>query len=394
MVSRSPAPSNTRAVPETSSADKPTTRPESGKVVASPNDERTAFAIAALDLKSVSVAKKYRFLSLAHLQDTQDSAEEMLKTRKAVTKILNSLSWKDRIIKPTAIDEKELILRIDLAEFGWNPGMWDTLTKDHPSATSDIVGISELSSLTGSAKALIRADWFVAMVSTPPFYYQFLEMPQNLATLEAKLGVSLQNNVDAEKVIRAGFDNSLVSQDHRVIERHQTGSGFLWRSYEFGRPVGQQNIFENPLGPTRGVVQSQSGSRVFVPAGGEMFFSLPNGMLAFLVVNTSGQRLDEIPLTVGKPIVAAGASCMRCHKGGPLDKEDQVRSRVEAQNKFPSSLKDKVLNLYVEHSEFQRVISEDQDQFGPVLKKMGILVEDSDPVSAVRAAYFDRKAKD
>jgi hypothetical protein len=40
------------------------------------------------------------------------------------------------------------------------------------------------------------------------------------------------------------------------------------------------------------------------------------------------------------------------------------------------------------------VISEDQDQFGPVLKKMGILVEDSDPVSAVRAAYFDRKAKD
>ena len=78
-----------------------------------------------------------------------------------------------------------------------------------------------------------------------------------------------------------GTNNSGVSNNNRVIERHTSRYGAYWKSYDFAGSVGTQNIFTHPLS--------------FTHDGGEVVFNLPNGLQAYYVTNASGFRLDACP---------------------------------------------------------------------------------------------------
>ena len=118
-----------------------------------------------------------------------------------------------------------------------------------------------------------------------------------------------------------------MSRNNRLIERHESGSTVYWKSYDFGGNTGRQNLFAQPLGPG-------DGDRAFQHDGGEIIFSLPNGLQAYLLADGKGQRIDKGPTAIvsdpRRPdrAVENGLSCMSCHARGIIEKNDQVRAHV------------------------------------------------------------------
>ena len=98
------------------------------------------------------------------------------------------------------------------------------------------------------------------------------------------------------------------------------------KSYDFGGNDGRKNLFAHPLGP--------KGENAFEHDGGEIIFNLPNGLQAYLLVDSHGQRIDKgPPAIVSDPVqkdraVVNGLSCMSCHVAGIIRKQDEVREHV------------------------------------------------------------------
>ena len=121
----------------------------------------------------------------------------------------------------------------------------------------------------------VHIDWFLATASTPPLYHDLLSLPLTDRELETRLEVDVARNLinaPGVRVLRAGFNNSGVSNNNRVVERHTSRYGAYWKSYDFAGSVGAQNIFTHPLN--------------FTYDGGEAIFNLPNGLQGYYLVNS------------------------------------------------------------------------------------------------------------
>ena len=187
----------------------------------------------------------------------------------------------------------------------------------------------------------VHVDWFLATASLPPLYHDILDLPETDDELERELGIDVAKNLQSAqgfRVWRAGLNDSGVSKNNRVVERHQFQHGAYWKSYDFAGNVGVRNIFDHPL--------------TFRHDGGEIVFNLPNGLQAYYISDASGSRIDEAPTRiVSNPderdgIVRNGISCIGCHTEGMKTFEDEVR---EVFTKAPDGpAKVQVLRLYVE----------------------------------------------
>ena len=51
----------------------------------------------------------------------------------------------------------------------------------------------------------VRSDWFVSIVTQPPLYEDFLQLPRTIKELETLLGVDSAANLTNAKVVRAGL---------------------------------------------------------------------------------------------------------------------------------------------------------------------------------------------
>src|SRR5581483_5223157 len=104
--------------------------------------------------------------------------------------------------------------------------------------------------------------------------------------------------------------------------------GSYWKSYDFAGNAQRKNLFSHPLGPG-------DGDSDFQHDGGELIFSLPNGLQGYLLIDAKGNRIDKGPVAIvsdpkqGDRQVANGISCMSCHARGMIDKADQVREHVK-----------------------------------------------------------------
>src|SRR5206468_12213404 len=86
-----------------------------------------------------------------------------------------------------------------------------------------------------------------------------------------------------------------------------------------------------PLGP---VLPDHPFPRLaFEHDGGEIIFSLPNGLQGYLLVDGKDNRIDEGPTSVvsdslktsGTAAIVTGTSCMACHKHGMIPFTDTLR---------------------------------------------------------------------
>ena len=339
-----------------------------------------------------------RYFTLTHLYNANETPEILREYRKALSKLVNSLSWGVSVINPQPIDSQATIFYIDLRHYEWDRiDGWTKIEEAYPYQIAfDAPAQSGLREQLGRLQTQmncvipsVHIDWFLATASTPPLYHELLSLPLTDGELEQQLDVDVVGNLTnapGVRVWRAGFNNSGVSTNNRVVERHTSRYGAYWKSYDFSGSVGAQNIFTHPLN--------------FTHDGGEAIFNLPNGLQGYYLVNASGFRLDEAPINIvsnpaaSDPTVRNGLSCIGCHTEGMKTFEDQVRSVIES-NPNPPYNKAQALRLYVEKSDMDARVGVDMERYREALEATGGAVGGVEPISrfhetfhgAVDAAY-------
>jgi serine/threonine protein kinase len=331
-----------------------------------------------------------RYFTLTHLYNAGLSEDELQTYRNGLSKLLNSLSWEKDITLPVPIDAAKTVLRIDLREYGWTDKEWEALLALNPYGSDDHLAARKYAaSVTGTEQVHVRGDWFVAAASRPPLYHQLLQLPKTERELERLVHIDVEADIRTEKkVARAGFNESGVSRNNRLIERHRTADGAYWKSYDFSENRGPQNLFERPLGPG-------TDERSFRHVGGEIIFSLPNGLQGYLLVNGKGERIDKGPTDIvsdpKRPdrAVENGLSCMSCHAKGINPKTDQIRAHVLANvAAFPDrEERDKILALYAPADEFNKLLKEDAQRFEAAVAKTGAKASTTEPIMALATQF-------
>ena len=333
-----------------------------------------------------------RYFSLTHLYNAGKPDETLIDYRNALSKLVNSLSWGRNVTNPEPIDPEETIFYIDLRRYEWESGTnrWTQIEEAYPyslnfnleTETGLLRKLTNLREEMDCNVPFVHVDWFLATASLPPLYNDILGLPETDRALEAELDVDVAANLQTApgiRVWRAGFNNSGVSRNNRVIERHTSRYGAYWKSYDFAGSVGTQNVFDYPLN--------------FTHDGGEIIFNLPNGFQAYYLIDATGNRLDVAPTTIvsnpaaSDPTVRNGLSCIGCHTVGmKQDFEDEVRAVIEA-NANPPYDKAHALRLYVEKSVMDARVSEDAERYRNALEAAGGDIKDIEPVHRFYEAF-------
>ncbi len=362
-------------------------------------DDVAALILADLDKLDRRARRFARYFSLVELYNAGLTDDELQTYRNALAKLLNSLSWHPRITLPQPVDASRLILRIDLREFVWDANLWNRILAEYPYGILPNSAVAKACLVaTATRMPCLRADWFIATASRPPLYHDLLQLPTNLAELEAQLRVNAAVDVQQERVARAGFNGSGVAKNNRILERHDAVHGAYWRTYDF-ETVPQnlvdrgnllpdrRNIFAYPLGPG-------STDNFFQHAGGEVIFNLPNGLQGYMIVNANNQRLDKAATgLVSDPkrpdkAVENGVSCMSCHYRGINPKDDQVRDHVDKNPKaFTKADAELIRALYPPAKKMRALMDEDAQRFRKALEKTGNKVSAFEPVMALTLRY-------
>ena len=238
-----------------------------------------------------------RYFTLTHLYNADETTEALHAYRRALSKLVNSLSWGRKVTNPRPIDPEETIFYIDLRDYEWEIGTnrWTQIEAEYPyeidfNAPTQTALREKLTNLREALNCevpFIHVDWFLATASLPPLYHDILDLPQTDRELETRLEVNVVENLRnaaGKRVWRAGFNDSGVSNNNRVVERHDSRYGAYWKSYDFAGSVGTQNIFTHPLS--------------FTHDGGEVVFNLPNGLQAYYLTDAGGNWLDAAPINI------------------------------------------------------------------------------------------------
>jgi mono/diheme cytochrome c family protein len=329
-----------------------------------------------------------RYFTIAHLANAGLSEDELQTYRFALAKLVNSLSWNKDVVNPHPVDPGRTVFRIDIRDYTWNDRVWSRLLAAYPHGVLlDTPEARACYATAGEQLSYVRADWFVAAASRPPLYHELLQLPESERALEEQLHLDVRENVRQERVSRAGFNGSGVSRNNRLIERHASPYGSYWRSYDFANNVGRRNLFAHPLGPGR-------DANCFEFDGGEVIFSLPNGLHAFLLVDARGRRLDKAPSAIvsdpRRPdrAVENGVSCMRCHARGLIPKDDRVRSHVDRNpNAFSAAEADAVKALYPRQAALAALFAGDNERYRKAVEQTGGRLTATEPVAALVLQY-------
>jgi mono/diheme cytochrome c family protein len=329
-------------------------------------DRRKMFEWMLTDLSKFDLddQKFIRYLSLTHLYNAGATSKDLDLFRYALVKAVNALSQGTQIVTPKPIDANSTVYRIDLRDYEWEASgtrldKWEQLVAANPYAVEFLEDEARTLQLFTATKVPVQAgDWFVNAATKPPLYHTMLDIPTTLAALQAQLGVDIQRDIDNEEVARSGFNESGVSFQNRIIERHEipvANNRSFWISYDFAANGGRENIFADPLS--------------FEADGSEVIFTLPNGLHGYMVAQADGTRLDAAPDNiVVDPLqrnrdVVDGISCMSCHTAGTKPKDDELRSYVNDSADFDFETKQKVLALYPDAQQFEALVQKDADAF-------------------------------
>ena len=333
-----------------------------------------------------------RYFTTTHLYNAGESPEALGAYHVALSKLINSLSWGPEIINPESIDGAKTIFYIDLRNYEWDiRDAWTQIEAVYPYTIE--FNIDTHAGLHGKLANLrqemacevpfVHADWFLATASLPPLYHDILALPETERELERELGIDVARNLrtaPGNRVWRAGTNNSGVSTNNRVVERHKSPHGAYWKSHDFASSVDEKNIFTHPL--------------FFERDGGEVIFNLPNGLQAYYISDALGNRIDVAPTEIvsnpaaSDPAVRNGISCIGCHTEGMKEFEDGVRSVIE-QTENPSFDKDHALRLYVSKVEMDRLVREDTQRYRDALEATGGVFGGIEPVHRFYEAFQD-----
>jgi mono/diheme cytochrome c family protein len=359
--------------------------------VAAGNDYVLRSILADVRTLSATERRYARYFSIAHILVSGASSDELTLYRDALAKAINHLTWSTELVRPRPIETLHTVFRIDLRDLGWHKQPF-SVVKDGKTVGKSSLDIYDLALLEYPLGIVydkspvyqtvvreflshayqirpipyLRADWFVATATLPPLYEDFLQLPRKLDELERMLGVNSEANIANFKVARAGMITSGVSKNNRVVEWHRTQYGSYWKSYDFATSKADENMFKDPV--------------KLNPSGGEMIFTLPNGLQGYFITDAAGNRLDEAPTKIvtdanaQDATVRNGLSCMRCHDRGMKPCPDDVRRSIENVDRAEDAglNRDVILRLYREQSVTNKLLEIDEKRF---LKTMDDLLQ-------------------
>ena len=301
-------------------------------------------------------------------------------------KLLNSLSYGPAVVLPEEVDGSEgLMVRVDLRDLAWTKEDYDFLIREYfygidPESDASLLALSKA---TATTLPIMRIDWFMANGARPKIYNRLMKLPTDIRELERRFNIDVDANIRNRKVIRAGFadGSSGVSDHNRMLERHDMPfGGYYWKSYDFGGDVGKQVLKRFPHGPKE-LQPLEAGLESFEHDGGEMIFSLPNGLQGYYLSTAEGKQLDVGPTSivsfrkrpVGKGVEVTNArSCFDCHADGILSKRDQLREHIETSTLFSRAQQDVLLAMYVPQEQLDAAYAKDRNRFVDALKKIGV----------------------
>jgi serine/threonine-protein kinase len=355
-----------------------------------------------------------RYLTISYSNNAGDCGRALQRQRYALFKGINSVSTDTNVHEPEAIDDAKLIYRIDIRDYGWDRpiDLEDDDVVDFDDAWLAILdGVGnyaiefqgdEADDLKADAQVnvpFLPVNAFIQFTEQNDLYYALINARNNLFDFEREvLLIDTVAEIDDNNLMRAGFSNSGVSKQDRVLNRFDSGiqSGYsYWISFDFDggngnggvngvsngfeQNVANESIFQDPLG--------------FAFAGGEAIFSLPNGMQAYYVAAANGQRLNEAPVGVvidpaqNNGLVTNGASCHSCHNAGLIAFQDMVKDYViDNKVQYDNETYEDVLEQYPDDDVFQRQMDLDSEMHIAAAEKAGVPRGTPDPVSRV---YLD-----
>ena len=116
---------------------------------------------------------------MTHLYNAGAPSDILGEYRKALAKLVNSLSWGLAIVNPQSIDPQQTIFYIDLRHYEWdrNAG-WAAIEQvypyhiefNSPAQTALRNQLSRLQTTLSTVVPSVNADWFIATAANPPLY--------------------------------------------------------------------------------------------------------------------------------------------------------------------------------------------------------------------------------
>jgi hypothetical protein len=317
-----------------------------------------------------------RYLSIHAQHNNVEEIDDVAAwlARCGIRKLLNSLSTNPKIAEFEKTGPEDVLHRINLRDIGWTAALWDKVTASYPYAL-DSGSLAAIATPTHCAVPVVRADWFAATASRPPFYDQIMNHPSDVKELEKRLGVDIPKNLAAGEAVRSAFTQSGISKQNRMVERHDLGAyaGFYWKSYDFKHNTGRGRIADFPLGPSS--AHLAGGKHAFEHDGGEVIYSLPNGLQAYVLTDGKDKKIDEGPVEVvsdrfdktGRAVITNGFSCMACHDKGMKElPADEIRA-VASSARFGAEEQRLIQRLYREQDKINAVVKADALSFQKAL---------------------------
>jgi len=275
--------------------------------------------------------------------------------RSVVSFVLNSVSRSSRLVQPAIVPGSDGdLLRVDVAQLAprdkdvreWL-ATWEAMIADDPyfhlktqvidpntnkqrTVVTDggwvnLADAARLRTACQSVGALVRADWLIAQLTTPPRYYQFAGIAARKADWLKSLGLDAATIVRLEATRGANLFRSGVTDKPRRLSRWTGPLGALWNTYDTNGRDPTKDVFRDPSFQVR----FDAGEHIAVRA---------NGLLEYALFNAEGVRQDEVPSdialddTVSPPVpLVPMLSCVRCHG---IATEDGLRSFVDDQSRL------------------------------------------------------------
>ena len=232
-----------------------------------------------------------RYFTSTHLYNAGETTETLRAYQRALSKLVNSLSWGRAVTKPQPIDLQATVFYIDLRDYEWEIGTnrWTQIEQAYPyniefNAPTQTALREKLTNLRQEMNCdvpFVHVDWFLATASLPPLYHDILGLPLTDRELETRLEVNVVENIrnaPGRRVWRAGFNDSGVSKHNRVVERHLSRYGAYWKSYDFA-------------GSVRFTEYLYTSALDFTHDGGEIIFNLTKRFAGVLPLRCGWQPI-------------------------------------------------------------------------------------------------------
>jgi mono/diheme cytochrome c family protein len=328
-----------------------------------------------------------RYLTLTNRYNAGVCSPALDRDRFAMNKLVNSLSTDSSVTAPVAIDDNQLVYRIDLRDYGWDEQVnvggqrfddgWEAIIAASPYAIP-FVGdeADDLRNQTLTDVTIMSADAMLDAAALGDTYYALIGVDTNrsLGDFIDSLGIDVAGDLDDGTAARAGTTRSQISREDRVIERHEIGvrQGAFWQSFDV-EAGGGDSIFTDPFGFNQG--------------GTEAIFTLRNGMLGYIIGDANDNIVGESNVlldTFQDDFVArTSVSCSNCHSQGFNNVVDEVKPFVlENRRRFQRDDFEGVEQLYPDPADFAQLIESDSSNYLVALRRAELPVTGSDPVAA------------